>query len=105
MLVSPFTQRSKGKPLKRVLSDAIIRHSYASMDVSSLQRSQSTSVDVYRAWAKKRDLDTLIEEIPFGGKLLWIGPKRMDKVILFVHGEYVMRLLLPLRGRLGRIMS
>ncbi|KAK0433883.1 Alpha/Beta hydrolase protein [Armillaria borealis] len=42
--------------------------------------------NMYTKWTKKIGLSPTIEELPDGAKLLWIGKKRVDKVLLYVHG-------------------
>ncbi|KAM6489315.1 Alpha/Beta hydrolase fold [Amanita muscaria] len=41
---------------------------------------------VYGTWAKWYNLPATVTELGYGARLLWIGPKRMDKVILYLHG-------------------
>ncbi|KAE9401756.1 alpha/beta-hydrolase [Gymnopus androsaceus JB14] len=45
-----------------------------------------TSVGVYSNWARKAKAPIAIDELEDGGKLLWIGPKRTEKVLLYCHG-------------------
>ncbi|PBK86164.1 hypothetical protein ARMGADRAFT_1017587 [Armillaria gallica] len=42
--------------------------------------------DTYTKWTKKIGLSPTIEDLPDGAKLFWIGKKRVDKVLLYVHG-------------------
>ncbi|KAK0216410.1 Alpha/Beta hydrolase protein [Armillaria fumosa] len=42
--------------------------------------------DTYAKWTKKLGLSPTIEQLPDGAKLLWIGTKRVDKVLLYAHG-------------------
>ncbi|KAK0189328.1 hypothetical protein F5146DRAFT_1199165 [Armillaria mellea] len=44
------------------------------------------TTDMYAAWTKKIGLSPTVEELPDGAKLLWIGQKRVDKVLLYAHG-------------------
>lgn len=46
-----------------------------------------SSLDVYERWTAARKLPRTIDALPNDVKLLWIGPKRLDNVILFIHGE------------------
>ncbi|KAK0229420.1 Alpha/Beta hydrolase protein [Armillaria nabsnona] len=42
--------------------------------------------DMYAKWTTKIGLSPTIEELADGAKLLWIGKKRVYKVLLYVHG-------------------
>ncbi|KAK0201268.1 Alpha/Beta hydrolase protein [Desarmillaria ectypa] len=44
------------------------------------------SLGVYMKWTKSVDLVPMVDELPDGAKLLWIGQKRLDKVIFHFHG-------------------
>jgi len=41
---------------------------------------------VYETWTKQVKLAPVVEEIGDDARLLWIGPKRTDRVLLFCHG-------------------
>ncbi|KAK0462119.1 Alpha/Beta hydrolase protein [Armillaria novae-zelandiae] len=40
----------------------------------------------YTTWTAMASLDANVEELCDGAKLLWVGPKRLDKVVLYCHG-------------------
>ncbi|KAK0209920.1 Alpha/Beta hydrolase protein [Armillaria fumosa] len=40
----------------------------------------------YSQWTQSHNLLATIDELPDGAHLLWIGPKRVDRVILYFHG-------------------
>ena len=42
--------------------------------------------EIYDECAKKNKLPVLIDELGSDGRLLWLGERRTDKVILYVHG-------------------
>ncbi|KAJ3820637.1 Alpha/Beta hydrolase protein [Lentinula raphanica] len=86
ILVSPFVARSRGKDFRRVFGDTIFRFVTDTLPDVELQYFLGTSVGIYSDWARKVHLPITIDELPGEGKLLWIGPKRTDKVILFCHG-------------------
>ncbi|KAK0471499.1 Alpha/Beta hydrolase protein [Armillaria novae-zelandiae] len=45
-----------------------------------------SSLTNYLQWTQLHNLPATIDELPDGAHLLWIGPKRVDQVILYCHG-------------------
>ncbi|KAK0190141.1 Alpha/Beta hydrolase protein [Armillaria mellea] len=45
-----------------------------------------SSLTNYLQWTESHSLPSTIEELPDGAHLLWVGPKRVDRVILYCHG-------------------
>jgi len=46
-----------------------------------------TTEGKYSAFVKQAGLEETIEDLGIGeARLLWIGPRRLDKVILYLHG-------------------
>ena len=43
--------------------------------------------EVYEDCTKEHKLPVLVDELGLGGRLLWLGERRSDKVILYVHGQ------------------
>ncbi|KAH7875002.1 Alpha/Beta hydrolase protein [Lentinula edodes] len=86
LLISPFVARSKNKALKRVIGDAPFRFLIQNFAQAELQHLFGTDVGVYSTWARKANLPVVIDELDDGAKLMWIGPKRNEKVILYCHG-------------------
>ncbi|KAE9401755.1 hypothetical protein BT96DRAFT_991753 [Gymnopus androsaceus JB14] len=86
VLLSPFVDQSKHKSLKRVIGDTAFRYLTDNLSVAELQYHMGTSVGVYTNWARKAKAPIAIDEMEDGGKLLWIGPKRTEKVSLYCHG-------------------
>lgn len=44
------------------------------------------STEVYDAWVRKKRLENITDEIDDGGKLHWIGARRHDRVLIYMHG-------------------
>ncbi|GAW06976.1 alpha beta hydrolase fold protein [Lentinula edodes] len=86
ILVSPLVARSKTKSFKRVVGDTLFRFVTDTLPDVELQYFLGTSVGIYSEWARKEKLPITIDELQGEGKLLWIGPKKTEKVILFCHG-------------------
>ena len=51
-----------------------------------LQYVGGTTLDVYKAWAKKKKLPITVEELNEDTRLLWVGPKQTKRVVLYFHG-------------------
>ncbi len=76
------------KPWKRRFVVVLFRYLTTNFNYRQLQKLLGTSTAVYTSWAKQNKLDSVIEQLgDTGGKLFWIGPKRTDRVILYVHGK------------------
>lgn len=45
------------------------------------------SITNYASWTAMTGLESNVEELCNGANLLWVGPKRLDKVMLYCHGE------------------
>jgi hypothetical protein len=45
-----------------------------------------TTAEAYETWARKSGADVLTDELSEGATLNWIGPRRKDRVFLFLHG-------------------
>ncbi len=53
-----------------------------------LQYLSGRAVDVYARWVFLRGLPSTIDKLPENGTyLLWVGPKRLDKVLLYIPGR------------------
>ena len=46
-----------------------------------------TTAEMYARWARKSGADVLTDELSEGATLHWIGPRREDRVFLFLHGK------------------
>ncbi|KAI9447585.1 hypothetical protein H4582DRAFT_2137212 [Lactarius indigo] len=48
-----------------------------------------TTAQTYEAWARRTTgVEALTDELPRGAKLHWVGPRRVDRVILYFHGAH-----------------
>jgi len=56
-----------------------------------------TTEGKYTEFVKQAGLEETIEDLGIGGaRLLWIGPRRLDKVIFYLHGGgYVLSVACP----------
>ncbi|KAF8205832.1 Alpha/Beta hydrolase protein [Mycena galopus ATCC 62051] len=63
-----------------------MRYCTGNLSTSQLQYAFGTTLSVYEKWTKQVKLTPVVEEIGDDARLLWIGPKRTDRVLLFCHG-------------------
>ncbi|KAK0187593.1 Alpha/Beta hydrolase protein [Armillaria mellea] len=83
----PFSPTLRKKSLKLSISHAQTRLVTDRLSVPELQFAAGLAVDIYKRWAKEKKQPVDIEDLPEeGARLLWIGPKRTDKVIFYCHG-------------------
>jgi hypothetical protein len=90
LLKAPFTPYGRAKSWKRILNDR-----WVNMIVTGTNRKQIRAIfgstrATYDNFVHQAKLTPLVEDI--GGddddaKLLWIGPKITDNVLLYMHGE------------------
>ncbi|KAJ8516182.1 hypothetical protein ONZ45_g6475 [Pleurotus djamor] len=85
LALSPFIWHTKHKTWRRVLSDKAFRWATL-LPVPQLQYLLGTTVGTYEKTMPKMGLPSEIEELGQNAKLLWIGPKRRDRVLLYLHG-------------------
>ena len=68
-------------------SEAAARHMMHRLNVGQMQWLMAKSTrEIYEECAKESKLPVLIDELGSDGRLLWLGERRTDKVILYVHG-------------------
>ncbi|KAJ7777340.1 Alpha/Beta hydrolase protein [Mycena metata] len=84
-LTKPFASYNKDRSLKRILGDASIRYT-SGLKVAQLQYVSGTTSNVYNKWTRSLHLPVAVDELGENARLLWIGPKRLDHVVLFCHG-------------------
>jgi len=84
---SPFYETNRNKPWPRIAVETAARHAMQWINVRQLQwLNTKSSREVYEACAKEHNLPVLIDELGSDGRLLWLGERRTDNVILYVHG-------------------
>ncbi len=57
------------------------------MTTPQIQAVIGSSLDVYNAFIKQAKLTPNIETLDNGLQIAWIGPKRTDRVALYLHGS------------------
>ena len=47
-----------------------------------------TTLAGYETFMKRERMEPVVEEIGEGARLLWIGPRQADRVLLYFHGTF-----------------
>ncbi|KAK7445756.1 hypothetical protein VKT23_014752 [Stygiomarasmius scandens] len=82
----------KTKKWSRIIVDIRWRFTTSFLSVNQIQYMMGTSIQIYKDWAHAHDLPVTIEEISTGSdaskkaRVFWIGPKKLNRVILYLHG-------------------
>ncbi|KAF7354573.1 Abhydrolase-3 domain-containing protein [Mycena sanguinolenta] len=88
-IVGPYTPRNKGRSTKRIVGERAFRYAITNLGLPQLQFAFGTTMSVYEKWTKQKKLSPVIDKLGDGARLLWIGPKRVDRhdrVVLYLHG-------------------
>ncbi|KAF7373556.1 Abhydrolase-3 domain-containing protein [Mycena sanguinolenta] len=81
-----FASYNKERGIKRITGDSALRYVLSSLSVPQLQAVFGTTLETYKKWSKAAKLPVTVDELGEDGRLLWIGQKRLDRVVLFAHG-------------------
>jgi hypothetical protein len=78
---------NKGRSWRRAAHIATLRYVLASaQNALDLKIGFGTTAEMYATWAHKSGAAVLTDELSEGATLHWIGPRRKDRVFLFLHG-------------------
>ena len=93
---SPFHETNRHKAWPRIAIETSGRHLMHMLNARQMQwlRPKGTR-ETYEQCANEHQLPILIDELGSDGRLLWLGDRRSDKVILYVHGGCTKSLLSP----------
>lgn len=79
-LCASFFNAEHSREWKRVCFGAAVRY------LIDHDFKTPSSIDAYTKWTSSVNLTPVADELPDGANLLWIGPKRLDKVLFYCHG-------------------
>ena len=84
---SPFYETTRHKAWPRIAREASARHLMHLLNSRQMQWLMArTTRETYEECTKEHKLPVLIDELGSDGRLLWLGERRSDKVILYIHG-------------------
>ncbi|KAF8154249.1 Alpha/Beta hydrolase protein [Crassisporium funariophilum] len=98
LLKAPFSPYGRAKSWKRILADRFVLMITTGMNRRQTRHVFGTTRLTYDEFVKEAKLSPVVEDIGDGAKLLWLGPKRTDRVLLYFHGGaflYAMPLAAP----------
>ncbi|KAF7974630.1 hypothetical protein HWV62_11616 [Athelia sp. TMB] len=75
------------KSWSRIVTIRLLRYLFDTTSATQLQWYLGTSVANYTRWAEKHGYQSAIDDIGEGARLLWVGEKRYDRVILYIPGK------------------
>ncbi|KAJ7615366.1 Alpha/Beta hydrolase protein [Roridomyces roridus] len=89
-LTTTYAPYNKHRSLRRIVYDSIDRYNTNASSIPALESKQGvgSTFDVYKEWMGKNGMPLVVDEL--GGepaaRLLWVGPRRVENVILVLHG-------------------
>ncbi|KAJ7156532.1 Alpha/Beta hydrolase protein [Mycena crocata] len=85
-LVTSHASHNKKKSLRRILGERTLCYAARHTSVAQQQFVFGTTLATYKKWTKQAQLDPVVDELGDNAHLMWIGPKRVDRVLFFCHG-------------------
>ncbi|KAL0563820.1 hypothetical protein V5O48_018243 [Marasmius crinis-equi] len=92
---SPLVKHNRNRTLQEVITHANYRYICVHLDPPEVQYHAAPCVPMYTEWMKKRGMPPVVEELEGDTTIVWLGPKRTEKVILYCHGGAYFMPLLP----------
>lgn len=86
LLESVLIRDQGRKPWRRVVADTTFRWMIVTLRISFIRSLVGPCSRTYKSWCRKNSIQPCIENIEGGAQLFWIGDKRPEKVILYLHG-------------------
>ena len=84
---SLFHETNRHKTWSRIASEASTYHVTHWLNASQMQwLTPKSTRECYEGCTKEHKLPVLIDELGSDARLLWLGERRTDKVILYLHG-------------------
>jgi acetyl esterase/lipase len=86
IIKSPFSALGRSRSWKRILLDRAALWAFVNLNRRQLRLVFGEAPGTYAAYMKSKKLQPVVEEIGEDGRLLWIGSKKTERVILYIHG-------------------
>jgi len=86
VVTTAYASYNSERSLKRITGDQALRYVVSRLSVPQLQSTFGSTLGTYEKWAETSKLPPTVDELGEGARLLWIGPKRLGRVVLFLHG-------------------
>ncbi|KAJ7079509.1 alpha beta-hydrolase [Mycena crocata] len=85
-LFGRWSKRANGRPLNRVLHDEIARFVLLHLSIRQLQHVSGSSLAGYTKWTKQKKMAEVIDELGNDARLMWVGSRETDHVVIYCHG-------------------
>ncbi|TFK61699.1 hypothetical protein BDN72DRAFT_863397 [Pluteus cervinus] len=96
LATKPFVSHNAKKHWKRVVIDTAFQTLLSTLNRVQLQYIFSDPAQlIVEKWGKKAGVPIEVEEIGEDAKLIWIGKKRTERVVFYLHGG---AFLMPLQA-------
>ena len=89
LLKSPFTPYGRAKSWKRIIADRFVLLLATGTNRKQLRAISGSTRGTYDNFVREAKLTPCVEDIGDNAKLLWIGPKTTDNVLLYFHGMWL----------------
>lgn len=84
----PFTTHGRSKSWKRVAIESATRSISKVMNRRQMRAIVPSTLAVYEIFMKQAKMEPVVEEIGEDARLLWIGRRQNDRVLLYFHGTF-----------------
>ncbi|KAJ7126281.1 Alpha/Beta hydrolase protein [Mycena epipterygia] len=83
-----FSERANGRRMKRVLYDEIGYFLISRLSIRQLQAATLSGSPAagYARWAKQKRIAQVVDELGNDARLLWVGARETEYVVLYCHG-------------------
>ncbi|KAF7964930.1 hypothetical protein HWV62_1623 [Athelia sp. TMB] len=81
-----WNEANASKPITRIVRDFIPRFVTGELSAPQIQWLSGPNKDKFIAWGKSNKIPIVVEDIGEDATLLWMGEKRTDRVVLYLHG-------------------
>ncbi|KAF8192637.1 Alpha/Beta hydrolase protein [Mycena galopus ATCC 62051] len=86
VVTTAYAPFNKERSFRRIIADCALRYITSHLSVPQLQAASGSTFGMYEKWTKKTKLPAIVDELGEDARLLWIGPKRLERVVLWLHG-------------------
>ncbi|KAH9476881.1 Putative steryl acetyl hydrolase mug81 [Psilocybe cubensis] len=86
LIKSLFTEDGRAKSWKRVVIDSVIAWLVSHVNRRQVRGVFGETGAVYRDFVKAKRLTPEVEELGYDSRLFWLGPRKSERVILYMHG-------------------
>ncbi|KAF8884573.1 Alpha/Beta hydrolase protein, partial [Gymnopilus junonius] len=86
LLKSVFSNSARSKGWRRVAFSQFCFWVFSRLNRRQVRVVFGETLDTYNGFMKSIKMEPLVEELDGSGRLLWVGPKRTEHVVLYFHG-------------------